>query len=155
MLSRGKPTIAHHVRPLLFRECPVYDLTCRCQLYDLGCRLLLREDKEQVDSTDLTPQSPALEVSSATRPDEFPKTHRLLGPVSRSYPSYLQTGIANRPSEKGAALRKRGDKLRSVLIFLPFSARTTLHPDRTHRLRIFKIRRKVYGRCTESIISTE
>lgn len=56
MLSWGKPTIAHHVRPLLFRECPVYDLTYRCQLYDLGCRLLLREDKEQVDSTDLTPK---------------------------------------------------------------------------------------------------
>lgn len=55
MLSRGKPTIAHHVRPLLFRECPVYDLTCRCQLHDLGCRLLLREDKEQIDSIDLTP----------------------------------------------------------------------------------------------------
>lgn len=50
-----KPTIAHHVRPFLFRECPVYDLTCRCQLHDLGCRLLLREDKEQIDSTDLTP----------------------------------------------------------------------------------------------------
>lgn len=55
MLSRGKPTIAHHVRPLLFRECPVYDLTCRCQLHDLGYRLLLREDREQIDSTDLTP----------------------------------------------------------------------------------------------------
>lgn len=49
-----KPTIAHHVRPLLFRESPVYGFTCRCQLHDLGCRLLLREDKEQVESTDLT-----------------------------------------------------------------------------------------------------
>lgn len=55
ILSWRKPTIAHHVRPLLFRECPVYDLTYRCQLHDLGYRLLLREDKEQVDSTDLTP----------------------------------------------------------------------------------------------------
>lgn len=150
MLSWEKPTIAHHVRPLLFRESPVYDSTCRCQLHDLGYRLLLREDKEQVDSTDLTPQSPATKVSLATRQDEFPRTHRLLEPVSRSYPSYLQTGIANRPSEKGAALRKRGDKLRSVLMFLPFSALTTLHPDRTHRLRIFTIRRTVYGRYTES-----
>lgn len=55
ILSWGKLTIAHHVRPLLFRECPVYNFTCRCQLHDLGSRLLLREDKEQIDSTDLTP----------------------------------------------------------------------------------------------------
>lgn len=94
-----------------------------------------------------------MKVSSATRQDEFPRTYRSLGPVNRSYQAskheftiYKQESQIG-PSQKGAALRNRGDKLRS--------AARTLHSDRTRRLRICTIRRTVYRRYTESIISTE